>query len=72
MANQQPQLVAVPAPNRAHPGHCRLPTRYGAVKPCPNPADGLVADWTAPLDLAQQVGACQDCADIYRLDLQAF
>ena len=72
VADQQPELVAVPAPSREHPGRCRLPTRYGAEQPCRNAAEGIVADWTAPLDPAQRLGACQQCAAAYGLELRPF
>jgi hypothetical protein len=68
----QPELVAVPEPSRRHPGRCRVPTRFGAVQPCRRPAEGTVAEWTAPLDRTQRLGSCQECADTFRLDLTPF
>jgi hypothetical protein len=53
LTDPQPELVAVPAPTARHPGRCRLPTRYGAEKPCPKrdrgPRGGLDGGpWTQP------------------------
>jgi len=72
MTEQQPELLAVPTPSGHHPGRCRVPTRYGAERPCPNPAEGVAAEWTAPLDPAQAIGACRSCADLYRLAFEQF
>jgi hypothetical protein len=69
---EQPELVGVPAPTREHPGRCRLPTRFGAEKPCPSPAEGIAAEWTAPLDPAQAIGSCCECAGIFRLRFTPF
>ena len=72
MTFDQPELLAVPMPTEVHPGRCRLPTRYAAERPCHNPAEGTVADWTAPLDPAQRLGSCEQCAAAYGLDLRPF
>lgn len=67
---EEPALFGVPEPTARHPGWCRLPTRFGAERPCGHPAEGTVAEWTAPLDPAQRLGACQDCADTFGLELR--
>ena len=72
MVDPQPELFPVPPPTRQHPGRCRLPTRYGAVWPCPNAASGTVRDWLAPLDPAQAIPACVDCAEGFGYDLDRF
>jgi len=68
----QPELIAVPEPSRRDPGRCRVPTRFGAEKPCGRPAEGLAADWTAPLDASLRLGSCRPCADIFGLELTPF
>ena len=72
MTFEQPDLVAVPTPTQVHPGRCQLLTRYGAETPCRRAAEGIVAEWTAPLDPAQRIGACEQCAAAYGLDLRPF
>ena len=69
---EQPELIGVPEPSGAHPGRCRVPTRFGAERPCRRPAVGTVAEWTAPLDPTQRLGSCQVCADTFGLDLASF
>lgn len=49
-----------------------LPTRYGATRPCTNAASGMVRDWLAPLDPAQAIPACVDCACAFGYDLTLF
>ena len=68
----QPALVEVPEPSRLHPGRCRVPTRFGSVQPCRRTAEGTVAEWTVPLDRTQRLGSCQECADVFRLELTPF
>jgi hypothetical protein len=68
----QPELFAVPDPTQRHPGRCRVPTRFGADRPCRRPAEGTVAEWTAPLDPTQRLGSCRECADVFRLELTPF
>ncbi len=68
----QPELVPVPLPTERHPGRCRVPTRFGAEKPCTNPAEGIAAEWTAPLDPAWRLGSCRHCADVFHLDFVPF
>ncbi|SER32888.1 hypothetical protein [Microlunatus flavus] len=68
----QPELVGVPEPSAAHPGRCRVPTRFGAERPCRRVARGTVPEWTAPLDRAQRLGSCQECADVFGLELEPF
>lgn len=72
MAESQPELVVVPLPSSEHPGRCQVPTRYGAERPCLNPAEGVAADWTAPLDPSRAVGGCEGCARAYGLDFRPF
>jgi len=67
----QPELVDVPEPTATHPGRCRVPTRFGLERPCPRAAEGTVAEWTAPLDVAQRLGCCRPCAAAFGLDLRA-
>ena len=68
----QPELITVPEPSRLDPGRCRVPTRFGAEKPCGRVAEGTVAEWTAPLDRAQRLGSCRECADVFSLELTPF
>ena len=70
--SDQPGLVAVPAPTARHPGRCRMPTRFGAEKPCRRTAEGTAAEWTAPLDASLRLGACQECADAFGLAFTPF
>jgi hypothetical protein len=68
----QPELVGVPEATRAQPGRCRVPTRFGLRPSCREPAEGTVAEWTAPLDPAQRLGSCRRCAEVFGLAFTAF
>jgi hypothetical protein len=70
--SEQPTLIGVPAPTAQRPGRCRVPTRFGAVKPCVRAAEGTAAEWTAPLDPAQRLGSCRACADVFGLEFTPF
>lgn len=71
-SNLQPELFGVPAPTRERPGRCWLPTRNGATRPCCSPASGTVRDWLAPLDPAQAIPACLECARTFGYVLDPF
>ncbi|GAB2573141.1 hypothetical protein [Microlunatus antarcticus] len=70
--SDQIELFAVPTPTRTDPGRCRVPTRFGSVKPCGRTAEGTAAEWTAPLDPAARLGSCQECADVFGLVFTPF
>lgn len=51
------------------PRECKLPAAYGSSRSCHRPAVGTVPDWTAPLDPTLATPACEDCAHLYRVEL---
>ena len=62
----------MPAPTQEQPGRCWLPVTQGASRPCGNPAAGTVRDWLAPLDPAQAVPTCLECARAFGYVLDRF
>lgn len=48
---------------------CRLGQSLGSKLPCRRPAVGTVPDWRAPLDPTLATPACEDCAVLYRVEL---
>lgn len=68
MTEAQGELFALepPVPGSSR---CELPLVMGSSRRCPRPAVGTVPDWTAPLDLLMATPACEDCAKLYRAEL---
>lgn len=48
---------------------CLLPARMGSRIRCTRPPDGTVPDWRAPLDTTLATPACEECAQLYGLEL---
>lgn len=68
MTPAQGELFDLPVPVRGS-SRCQLGRRYGSRRSCPHPAVGTVADWTAPLDPTLATPSCEDCAQLYRAEL---
>lgn len=48
---------------------CLLPAVMGSRVRCSRPPVGTVPDWTAPLDPTLATPSCQECAELYRAEL---
>lgn len=68
MTGAQDTLFGLPVPTRAA-SRCQLGRRFGSRRRCSRPPVGTVPDWLAPLDPTLATPACEDCAVLYRVEL---